>query len=191
MDKQINFRDISDALARSNAEMGAAECHGMCCGVLCASGSLNVEAMVAQLAGANDGDSSNSGDVADQLSVLLNATVVQLNGGEFDLRLLLPDDDDPLAERSVALGLWCQGFVMGLSAGGVSEDTELSKDFRELLMDFSSIASGLNDEQDPGQIDGDDEEEEAAYAEVEEYVRVGVLLIREELKSTWPEGLVH
>jgi uncharacterized protein YgfB (UPF0149 family) len=191
MDKQINFRDISEALARSNAEMGAAECHGMCCGVLCASGSLNVEAMVAQLAGTNDSDSSYGGDVAGQLSVLLNATVVQLNGGEFDLRLLLPDDDDPLAERSVALGLWCQGFVMGLSAGGVSEDTDLPKDSKELLLDFSSIASGLNDEQDPGQNDGDDEEEEAAYAEVEEYVRVGVLLIREELKSTWPEGLVH
>jgi uncharacterized protein YgfB (UPF0149 family) len=191
MDKQIDFRDISDALARSNAEMGAAECHGMCCGVLCASGSLNVELMVAQLAGANDSDSSNSGDAADQLSVLLNATIVQLNGGEFDLRLLLPDDEDPLAERSVALGLWCQGFVMGLSAGGVSEETELSKDSRELLLDFSSIASGLNDDQDPGQNDGDEEEEEVAYAELEEYVRVGVLLIREELKSTWPEGLVH
>ena len=66
----------------------------------------------------------------------------------------------------------------------------MSKDLRELLLDFSRIAHSLNDRQDPGQYDGD-EEEEAAYAEVEEYVRVGVLLIREELQSIWPDGLIH
>ncbi len=190
MDEQIRFRDIADALARSNAEMGAAECHGMCCGVLCASGSLNVEAMAVQLAGATDSDNSNSGDAADQLSALLIATISQLNSGDFDLRLLLPDDEDPLPERSVALGLWCQGFVMGLSAGGITEDTDLSKDLRELLLDFSHIAHGLIDKCGPGQNEGD-EEEEAAYAEVEEYVRVGVLLIREELQSIRPDGLIH
>lgn len=190
MEKPISYRDIADALMRSNAEMGAAECHGLCCGVLCVNGSLNVEAMAAQLTGATDGDNSHIGRAADQLSALLTATIAQFNSGEFDLRLLLPDDEVPLPERSVALGLWCQGFVMGLSAGGVTEDTDMSKDLRELLLDFSRIAHSLNDRQDPGQYDGD-EEEEAAYAEVEEYVRVGVLLIREELKSIRPDGPIH
>lgn len=186
MSKQVSYRDIADTLARIDAEMGAAECHGMCCGVLCANDNFNVSAMTARLVGSSDSD---SGDGADQLGELLNATIAQLHSGEYDLRLLLPDDEAPLHERTAALGQWCQGFVMGLSAGGVSEDTDIPKDSRELLLDFTRISYDLHRDQDLNQADGD--EQEQAYTEIEEYVRVGVLLIREELQSIQPDGQIH
>jgi len=189
MENQISYQGVDDALAQADAEMGAAECHGMCCGVLCANGRLNIEAMVVQLAGSGDEKSSGAGDAADQLRTLLTATTAQLNSGDFDLQMLLPDDEVPLAERSAALGLWCQGFVMGLSAGGVTEDTEIPADSRELLLDFTRIAHSLHDRDDLEQDDG--EEDEAAYVEVEEYVRLGVLLMLEELKSIQPDGQIH
>ena len=101
MDEHFSYRGVANALARSNSKMGAAECHGMCCGILCISGSLNVDAMAARFTG--DADSDNSDAAAGHFSALLMATIAQLDSGEFDLRLLLPDDDDPLAERSEAL----------------------------------------------------------------------------------------
>ncbi len=189
MENRISYQGVNDALAQASAEMGAAECHGMCCGVLCASGQLNIEAMVARLAGGGDGEKASAGGAADQLRTLLTDTTAQLNGGEFDLQLLLPDDEVVLAERSVALGLWCQGFVMGLSAGGVTEDTQLPQDSRELLLDFTRIAHSLHEREDLEQ--DDDDEDEAAYVEVQEYIRLGVLLILEELKSIRPEGQIH
>ena len=64
------------------------------------------------------------------------------------LTLLLPNDDDPLAERTIAVGQWAQGFLSGF--GGNIGNTELSKDVREILEDLISIA----------QIQADDEEDE-------------------------------
>ena len=84
------------------------------------------------------------------------------------LTLLLPNDDDPLAERTIAVGQWAQGFLSGF--GGNIGNTELSKDVREILEDLISIA----------QIQADDEEDEdgeVAYMEINEYLRVAPLFI--------------
>ena len=189
MSEQISFSEVSAALADTNAEMGAAECHGMFCGVLCANGQLNVEAMAAQVMGAADKGNDRAQASARIIGALLSETMAQLNGDDLGLQLLLPDDDTSLNARSAALGMWCQGFVMGLAAGGVSKDTKLQKDSNEILLDLTNIAHQLQ----PGE-DEDltvDEEEEAAYVEVEEYVRVGVMLINEELRAQRPDAQVH
>lgn len=189
MTQQLNYRRVSDALVLANAEIGAAECHGMFCGVLCANGQLNVEAMAIQVLGSLDKERPGARESVQHISQLLSTTMEQLGGDEFRLQLLLPDDDAPLAERSSALGLWCQGFVMGLSAGGVTKDTELQKDSREVILDLTKIAHRLQADDD-GQLDVDDEEE-AAFIEVEEYVRVGVMLINEELRGQRANQTIH
>ena len=40
----------------------------------------------------------------------------ELAGDDIAIVLLLPSDDAPLAERAVALGQWCQGFLAPASA---------------------------------------------------------------------------
>ena len=78
---------------------------------------------------------------------------------------------------------WCDGFLYGLANAGLQDTSTLSADAQEILKDLSKIA----------QLDGassGDEEEEASYNEVMEFVRVASLLIAEEiqpLKSS--EGL--
>ena len=105
-------------------------------------------------------------------------------------QLLLPDDDDELDERTEALGDWCLGFVYGLAAGGLSEDSELPEDTRELLMDFIEISRASND---VGELDddSDEEEDEHAFVEIVEYVRTGVLLINEELQPLQTSQIIH
>ena len=47
-----------------------------------------------------------------------------MNNSDVEFELMLPDDDESLEARVEALGTWCQGFVYGLAAGGVKQDTE-------------------------------------------------------------------
>lgn len=88
---------------------------------------------------------------------------------EFGLELLLADEDASLAERSGSLFAWCRGFLggFGLAAG---KDPPLSEESREALADLAKFAAAS------AQDDGD-EEDEAALAEIEEFVRVAALLL--------------
>lgn len=93
------------------------------------------------------------------------------------LTLLLPHDDEPLAERTLAIGQWTQGFLSGF--GGNIGNTELSKDVREILEDLISIAQILPDEEE-------DEDGEVAYMEVNEYLRVAPLFLFTECANYTP-----
>ena len=83
--------------------------------------------------------------------------------------LLVPDEDASLARRSGALFDWCRGFLggFGLAAGA---DPPLSGEGREALADLARLAAAT------AQEDGDDEDEDA-LVEIEEFVRVAVLLL--------------
>ncbi len=188
MQNQTDYAQIVTALANVNAELSAAECHGMFCGVLCANGRLNVEAMAMQVMGSVDKDDLMAQQSVQQISAMLTTTMAQLGGEDLDLQLLLPSDEAALSERTQALSAWCQGFAMGLSAGGVDKDTKLNKDASELLGDFMHISRTL--QSDTG-FEHEGEEDEIAYAEVQEYVRVGVMLVNEELQSIRPDGQIH
>ena len=85
---------------------------------------------------------------------------------------MLPDDDEPLESRVEALGTWCQGFVYGLSLGGMKEDTGLPDDSKELIKDILEISRAgyvADDEAEAGldaSMDGEGEEDEVAFMEV-------------------------
>lgn len=103
------------------------------------------------------------------LEALHTVSRAQFEDRDFGFALLLPDDDAPLAERSEALFDWCRGFLggFGLAAG---KDPPLSDEGREALEDLARLAAATPEP------DGD-EEDEAAYAEIEEFVRVAALLL--------------
>ena len=104
-------------------------------------------------------------------------TTESLDASECTFDLMLPDDEEPLVQRTAALGSWCHGFLAGLGLAGVGDHHKsLSGDAREFLDDVQEMS---RIESDPDE----DDEAEAAYAELVEYLRVGVLLLREEIGS--------
>ena len=188
-----NLPDISaldETLFKVDAAMGAAESHGTLCGMLCARGSTDLSEWMGHVLGEQEQGNVFLRDLANQLSELHQSTLGQMNDPYGGFQLLLPDDDDELDERTVALGDWCLGFVYGLAAGGISEDSELPEDTRELLMDFIEISRAGNDVGDLDD-DSDDEEDEQAFVEIVEYVRTGVLLINEELQPLQTSQIIH
>jgi len=110
---------------------------------------------------------------AEAVERFVTAALDALYAPDMSFTLLLPEDDAPMPERLVALSSWCQSFLAGLAAGlarkGVETLDDLPEEVREIIRDFAAI----------GELDTDldDEEAEADFVELEEYAKVGVLLV--------------
>jgi uncharacterized protein YgfB (UPF0149 family) len=90
----------------------------------------------------------------------------------------LPDDESELTVRTEELANWCQSFLAGLGAAGTVDKDAMGEQVGEIVLDFSRLSNAGFDE-----ADEDAEEAENAFAEILEYVRVGVQLIYEELAA--------
>jgi uncharacterized protein YgfB (UPF0149 family) len=77
-----------------------------------------------------------------------------------------------------ALGGWCQGLLYGLGLGESGWSDRLGEESQEFLQDVADIAQIGFDIDEAGEAD------ENAYAEVVEYLRVGLMLIQQDSSST-------
>ena len=172
----LDYHDVAEALRRASISVDAADCHGLLCGLICAAGFAEQKIWVAEIFEAYDPKDLPQAEAYRLLQRLYEETLINLNSPELDFELLLPDDEDPLCERTESLANWCGGFVSGLGIGGLPAQDQLSDDVAELVGDLSQISRVDFDLDDP------DEEEQFAFEEVVEYVRVGVLFVHEELQ---------
>jgi len=176
---EVGFARLDESLREVHADTGAAEAHGIMCGVLCA-GAAPREDWMRQILHAGRRGEWDTGDGRHLLLAVYEETRRQLLSPGFEFHPLWPDDDEPLEERSAALGTWCGGFLSGLGLAGLGNLGELPCDSRDVIADLSKFSTIRGS-------DGADESEETAYAELVEYVRVGVMLVREELGAErWP-----
>lgn len=152
-----------------------AEVHGGLCGFLCAGGVPLPGRWLEQLRIDADGLDAALGQ---QLETLRHETVHLLDDQELRFAPLLPADEVAMANRVEALAAWCSAFIGGYGLGGRSE--ALAEEAEEALRDLGRIAGF-------GYEAGEDEEDETALAEILEYVRVAVLVLRHEGQRSRPE----
>ena len=200
----VTFTELESVLAGREGGTSAGEAHGILAGELCASAAFGLDEWVADLlAGPRE-----TLQACDVLGSLYAETAESLMQGLMEFEPLLPDEDAPLEQRVAALSAWCTGFLYGFGAGRPLTG-ELSPEVDEMLRDFAEIAraevggtgSGALSFRDPA-ADADDEqgdayeavdeeapalgaetveENEAAFAELVEYVRAAAQLAYEEL----------
>jgi len=177
-----DYRRIQELLAQEHALAGAAEAHGMLGGCLCGAAGYRFEDWLREIlpegrAGVASGAT---------LRELYDATAAALVSPDMEFTPLLPDDEEPLDVRTAALAEWCQGFLYGLGSGAITDAGELPGEAGEIVRDLTEITrAGV----DAGEAD---ESNENAYAELVEFVRVGVQLLFEELSGARrPEGGAH
>jgi hypothetical protein len=175
---------VTEAVLRlAVAPIDAAEAHGNLCGMLCALGPDGAdEWLEVTLADAQSAEHSPGREQAEAaLHRLAAHTARELEDAEPDFRLLLPGDDDPLADRAEALGLWCTGFSRGLLDG--AERLRASTDhgdLPEILADFAELGA-------MGHAGNEDEPDaEDAWIELVEFVRVSTQLVYEECATMRP-----
>lgn len=157
------FIDVEAAVRRLALGVDTAELHGALCGWLAGGGEYAPEWPAKVLADAT------LSPVEGVLKQLGEASVAQFDDRDFGFDLLLPPADAALSVRSGALFDWCRGFLgsFGLAVG---EAPPLSEEGSEALADLARLAAAT------AQDDGDHEDEEA-LVEIEEFVRVAVLLL--------------
>ena len=168
------------------------EVHGLCCGLLCAQPSAAAKTRwFTELMDAANITSDQVASKAAQLKQLdawFGDTVSSMNASGLDFVPVLPDDDIPVSERLRALGDFCAGFTYAIGlAPQIRVNKSLPADTREIIQDFQAIDASdpeITSEQD-GKILAINEQEDA-YIELLEYVRVGVLLVLEELRPVTP-----
>ena len=178
--QDFEYQAVTDALQRAAAALQAADCHGLLCGLICASGFADAKVWVAEVFEDFNPRDLLQAEAFRLLQGLYEDTLARLNSAELDFELLLPDSACPLRERTESLGEWCSGFLCGLGMGGLPAKAQLPDEVGELLDDLAQIARVDFDLDEPS------EEEQIAFEEVVEYIRVGTLLIHEELQPVVP-----
>jgi uncharacterized protein YgfB (UPF0149 family) len=160
-----SLTDVEHSVRRLGLGVDPSELHGALCGWLAGGGAQTPDWLAQVLA-----DDSVLPVTADSpLDQLRRASASQLDDRSFGFELLLPDADASLTRRSGAVFDWCRGFLggFGLAAG---QAPSLSEESSEALVDIARLAAATA--QDEG-----DEEDEEALIEIEEFIRVAVLLL--------------
>ncbi|MFB4205400.1 UPF0149 family protein [Arhodomonas sp. KWT2] len=170
------YHQLDEALTAVDSDTTAAEAHGLLCGMLSGPGEPDRARWIAQVLEHAHARGEAARACLEVLTELFTDTAEDMADEELRFRPLLPADDVPIGERSAALGHWCEGFLLGVSMGGVGEGGQRPREVDEVLRDFGEIAR-IDDDPEP------DEDSEAAYTELAEYVRMGALLVQEHLTA--------
>jgi hypothetical protein len=172
----IDFDQVELALQSLGADINASEIHGTLCALLCANSANTGDNWFQSLVPAIEDSSVLQDNAVQTLISLCQEARQNINDPTCDFHLLLPSDDEDLATRTTALSDWCQGFIMGLMICGLKDFHKMPEDSAEAAKDILEI-SRASSAYDMDQS----EDDEIALEELIEYVRVGVLLINEEL----------
>ncbi len=162
-------------------EAELAESHGLLCGLICCGAAGTPGDFLDHLAGMRL-LTEPAPALTSVMAELWDVTARQIDDEDMGFELWLPDDDEPLEERTLSLGRWCSGFLAGLGSSGQLE--QLSPEAREAITDLQQIARA--ELAAPNGSEPVREEDEQAYAEIVEYVRVVAMTMREEFRG--PEG---
>lgn len=157
------YADVAAEIERRHVGVDVAELHGSLSGYLCGGGVPQRDDWMAQLALDAQAEAGSS------LDDLFQSSLAQLDSSDLSFDLLLPDDDAPVSERADALVVWCRGFLSGFGLAAASA-AQLSPEAVEALDDVGRIAASSFDCDDP-------DADEAAFAELSEFVRVAALLL--------------
>ena len=179
-----SHRDLAVLLEGARALTDVPEAHDTLAGALCAGGSFGLQEWLGEVF-----PEGRAGAAQQGMQDLYRWTHESLAAGDLQFEPLLPDDAAPVAARAQALGEFCQGFLYGLGTSALPDPESLPAQAAEIVRDIGAITHvGV----DPAESD---EENEQAYAELVEFVRVGVQLLFDELApyrrpagTTAPDG---
>ncbi len=170
-DPKITYEEVEEALMDADAIAGPSEAHGTLCGMIAVAGKGAPDNWLPHVLGEYDPQDLLIKDTVNVLLDLHDQVLRDLTEQNYALDILIHEDNYPLDTRVEDLSNWCQGFLYGLSASGLKDIKQLPVDASEILQDMLDISkAGYNP-------DDGEEENEAAFAEIIEYIRIGAYVI--------------
>ena len=177
------YHQLDAALRRSGATWDAAQAHGLITAGLAARGTDASAELIARILEQVAPDTAERDECELLLRAEVEATARALAERLSGFSPLLPGDDEPATRRTEALAHWCEGFLHGLVASERSTELEkrlAAEPIADIIRDMLEITRAVADGADAR------EEEEQAYVEIVEYLRIAAQLVYEELADPPP-----
>lgn len=168
------YDSIALILLKANVLQSAAEIHGMMCALICAGSEVDLVDFLDAWLGS---DFSQDEQNRERLQQLYEFSDTQLQNMQFDFELFLPDADDELSIRAEAFTHWAKGYVEGMRAASVDVEKSENEELRDAFTHITEFT-----ELDFFDIHGSDKEEQLLM-EIEEYLRMAVMLIYMECRG--------
>ena len=161
----LDFKELQSLLDQSQSELHPAYLHGRLTGLV--TGAKPVDALSVALG------LKVTPEQQKRIDLLAAETKEALTEfSDFDFRLLIPDDDSPVNDRTQAIAEWCTGYLTELNEQPAVR--QLGEEVAELVTDLMNIGS-LTEEVP------ESEDNEYDLMQIQEYVRIAVLNIFAEL----------
>jgi hypothetical protein len=163
-------------LRRSGATWNASQAHGFLCSRIAVHGAGAGPEWLQQLFAGSGKELEDA--CAAMLDSLFSSTWRQLAERQSEFMPLLPEDARPAAARADALANWCEGFLYGLVSGQNPEPLRAqlaTAPLSDIIKDMLELTRATAAEE------VEDEDNEEAYVELVEYIRVAAQLAFEEL----------
>lgn len=181
-----NYRVLDQALNKTSLKLHPSQVHGLVCGILTGD-TTGTTAWEELVTGGEETPKAH-----EVLQELYDTSAKQLAEFLFEFQLVLPSDSEQLPVRAEALTLWCQGFLTGLKLVQIPIVDREASEMTEAINDIIEIAK-MNYEDVVAS-----EEDEAAYVELVEYVRMAVILIYQDIREanapkqpSWSSNHLH
>lgn len=178
-----SYSSIQESLSQLDSTTNCAEAHGALCGLLIDNRNAS-EWLSGTLSKTPESQDLLASEHIKNLKSLYNVSKQQLNNEELSFELLLPEDDIELSKRLQALSDWCQGFLFGLGSISKIDEKNMAPDVKEFMTDLLGITQLETDEES-------NNENEQDFAEIVEYVRMGVIYINELLNPVHTSTSLH
>lgn len=171
-----DFDDLATIFWQLGSMFSPSQLHGYLLGQLALGATLAEDEWLKQAWLLIDGVEQAREEDNEVLLRMLALNETLFTEGRLDGQLMIPDEDIELAQRVECLSFWCQGFLMGFTIAGKQKQAEqgpqqYSQEVTEALSDIAAIAQmALTDDQE-------EEQSEADFFDVVDYVRLAVMNI--------------
>ena len=181
MSSETDIEQIKRDLVKLGSEASPSEAHGTLCGLVCGKGDAEAQEWLSLAIYGETGtaDAIAQGDylaqeASDSLTEFFSESITALSDNNLGFYPLLPEDESEDI-RLEAIAQWAQGYLMGLSLAGIKNFSGYSEDVEEFIEAMASISNADDYEL------ADDESDEESIIELIEFIRIGVLLMNEEM----------
>lgn len=179
MDTEKQTQDVhqqlNSMLMIEDIDSSASELHGLICARACLGQQLmHVRNWLPLLTGEPLAPATNK-YFLEKLEQLTTEVAKTLEARNYELQLIV-SNEGKVADQTESIAAWCQGFVLGLLGNGEQRIETLPENSREVVRDMMEISGASVDD-----TDEDDDQAARALAEIEEYVRMGVQVVYEDL----------
>jgi len=167
------YEAMTARFALAEAGNGVAEAQGAIYGLLCNNIPATEESIWLTYVLDADYEKVSCKPVVESLQQLyLRCDAVLRNPGD-GFWMLLPGEETPVAERTVAVAAWCRGFLLGLLGPRGNNVPAFQGEAKELIDDLLAISEVEQEDSAVVSAEDDDDNERALY-EIQAYVEVAV-----------------